>query len=78
MMIFNHPDMVAGAAPACANFSGFQTDQLIADLKDKFTKEDRRLEPERLGIELHHRVQVPHRKRRRDLPQPCAHVASST
>jgi predicted esterase len=41
MMIFNHPDMVAGAAPACANFSGFQTDQLIADLKDKFTKEDR-------------------------------------
>ncbi len=37
MMIFKHPDLLNGAAPACANFGA----RGYARLKDKFTEEDR-------------------------------------
>jgi poly(3-hydroxybutyrate) depolymerase len=37
MMIFKHPDLLNGAAPACANFGG----RGYGRLKDEFTQEDR-------------------------------------
>ena len=37
MMIFKHPDLLAGAAPACANFFG---EHLYRPLKGRFSKED--------------------------------------
>ncbi len=37
MMVFKHPDLLNGAAPACGNFSSHG----YAGLKDKFSKEDR-------------------------------------